>query len=91
MVKLGKEVKMKTDIFIHAIKKRNNLQFLYGLQEVNLEPYYIAKNKIGQKIIYGRVKNSNQIRKFEYNKIANIRIVESFRFSPRIPISAFAS
>ena len=91
MVKLGKEVKMKTDIFIHAIKKRNNLQFLYGLQEVNLEPYYIAKNKIGQKIIYGRVKNSNQIRKFEYNKIANIRIVESFRFSPRIPISTFAS
>lgn len=91
MVKLGKEVKMKTDIFIHAIKKRNNLQFLYGLQEVNLEPYYIARNKIGQKIIYGRVKNSNQIRKFEYNKIANIRIVESFRFSPRIPISTFAS
>jgi riboflavin synthase alpha subunit len=82
---------MKTDIFIHAIKKRNNLQFLYGLQEVNLEPYYIAKNKIGQKIIYGRVKNSNQIKKFEYNKIANIRIVESFRFSPRIPISTFAS
>lgn len=91
MVKLRKEVKMKTDIFIHAIKKRNNLQFLYGLQEVNLEPYYIARNKIGQKIIYGRVKNSNQIRKFEYNKIANIRIVESFRFSPRIPISTFAS
>ena len=91
MVKLGKEVKMKSDIFIHAIKKRNNLQFLYSLQEVNLEPYYIAKNKFGQKIIYGRVKNSNQIRKFEYNKIANIRIVESFRFSPRIPISTFAS
>jgi len=91
MVKLRKEVKMKTDIFIHAIKKRNNLQFLYGLQEVNLEPYYIARNRIGQKIIYGRVKNSNEIKKFEYNKIANIRIVESFRFSPRIPISTFAS
>lgn len=91
MVKLKKEAKMKTDIFIHAIKKRNNLQFLYGLQEVNLEPYYIARNKIGQKVIYGRVKNSNEIRKFEYNKIANIRIVESFRFSPRIPISTFAS
>ena len=82
---------MKTDIFIHAIKRRNNLQFLYGLQEVNLEPYYIARNKIGQKVIYGRVKNSNEIRKFEYNKIANIRIVKSFRFSPRIPISTFAS
>jgi len=82
---------MKTDIFIQAIKRRNNLQFLYGLQLVNLEPYYISRNKIGQKVIYGRLKNSNEIRKFEYSKIANIKIVESFRFSPRIPINNFAS
>ena len=82
---------MKTDIFIQAIRKRNNLQFLYGLQEVNLEPYYISKNIVGKKVIYGRIRNSNEIRKFEYNKIANIRIIESFRFSPRIPINSFAS
>jgi len=82
---------MKTDIFIQAIKRRNNLQFLYGLQLVNLEPYYISRNKIGQKVIYGRLKNSNEIRKFEYSKIANIKIVELFRFSPRIPINNFAS
>jgi hypothetical protein len=82
---------MKTDIFIQAIRKRNNLQFLYGLQEVNLEPYYISKNPSGKKVIYGRLRNSNEIRKFEYNKIANIRIIESFRFSPRIPINSFAS
>ncbi|MDH3268272.1 MAG: hypothetical protein OEM46_05395 [Ignavibacteria bacterium] len=82
---------MKTDIFIQAIRKRNNLQFLYGLQEVNLEPYYISKNIVGKKVIYGRIRNSNEIRKFEYNKIANIRIIESFRFSPRIPIDSFAS
>jgi hypothetical protein len=82
---------MKTEIFIQAIKNRNNLQFLYGLQVVNLEPYYISKNKSGKKIIYGRLKNSNEIRKFEYNKIANIKIIESFRFSPRIPINSFAS
>ncbi len=30
-------------------------------------------------------------RKFEYEKIANIKIIESFRFSPRIPINSFAS
>ena len=82
---------MKSDIFLQAIKNRNNLQFLYGLQQVNLEPYYISRNKIGKKVIYGRIKNSNQIVKFEYSRIANIKIVESFRFSPRIPITAFAS
>jgi len=82
---------MKSDIFLQAIKNRNNLQFLYGLQQVNLEPYYISINKIGKKVIYGRIKNSNQIVKFEYSRIANIKIVESFRFSPRIPITTFAS
>ncbi len=82
---------MKTDIFIQAIRKRNNLQFLYGLKEVNLEPYYISKNMVGKKVIYGRIRNSNEIKKFEYNKIANIRIIESFRFSPLIPINSFAS
>jgi len=91
MVKLERNRIMKTDIFIQAIRNRNNLQFLYGLQEVNLEPYYISKNTFGKKVIYGRVRSTNQIRKFEYNKIANIRIVHSLRFSPLIPINSFAS
>jgi len=82
---------MKTNIFIQAIRSRKKLQFLYGLQMVNLEPYYIAKNRIGKKVIYGRIRNSNEIRKFEYDKIANIKVIESFRFSPRIPINSFAS
>jgi len=82
---------MKTDIFIRAIRNRKNLQFLYDLQEVNLEPYYIARNIFGKKVIYGRLRSTNEIRKFEYNKIANIRILESFRFSPLIPLNAFAS
>lgn len=81
---------MKTDIFIQAMRKRNNLRFLYGLQEINLEPYYITKSRSGKKVIYGRLRNTNEIRKFEYDKIANIRIIESFRFSPRIPINSFA-
>jgi predicted DNA-binding transcriptional regulator YafY len=80
---------MKTDIFIQAIRKRNNLQFLYGLQEINIEPYYITKNRSGKKVIYGRLRNKNEIRKFEYDKIANIRIIDSVRFSPRIPINSF--
>lgn len=90
MVKLERSGKMKTDIFIQAIRNRNNLQFLYNLQEVNLEPYYISKNTSGKKVIYGRLRSTNEIRKFEYNRIANIRILESFRFSPLIPINSFA-
>lgn len=90
MVKLKRNNTMKTDIFIQAIRNRNNLQFLYGLQEVNLEPYYISKNTSGRKVIYGRLRSTNEIKKFEYNKIANIRILQSLRFSPLIPINSFA-
>jgi hypothetical protein len=82
---------MKTDIFNKAIRCRNNLQFLYGMQSVSIEPYYITKNQFGKKILYGRIRNTNEIRKFEYNKIANIRILNSFKFSPIIPINTFAS
>lgn len=81
---------MKTDIFIKAIRKRNNLKFLYRLQEYMIEPYYITKDRSGKKVIYGRVKNTNEVRKFEYDKIANIRIVDAYRFSPIIPITTYA-
>jgi hypothetical protein len=81
---------MKSEIFIQAITKRNNLRFLYELEEINLEPYYITKSRSGKKVIYGRLRNTNVIRKFEYDKIANIRVVGSKRFSPRIPINSFA-
>lgn len=82
---------MKTDIFINAIRCRNNLQFLYSLQPVSIEPYYITKNQFGRKVLYGRVRNTNEIRKFDYNKIANIRTLSTIKFSPLIPINTFAS
>jgi hypothetical protein len=75
---------MKTQIFSEAISKRNQIKFLYGLDEVLLEPYYITKDKLGKKVIYGRVSNSFEIKKFEYSLIANIKIVSNKRFSPRI-------
>lgn len=86
MVKLVSEPKMKTEIFIKAIRKRNNLRFLYGLQEILIEPYYITREKSGKKVIYGKLKTTNEIRKFEYDKIANIKVMESYKFSPVIPI-----
>ena len=82
---------MKTDIFIRAIRNRQYLKFLYGLKEIMIEPYYVTRSKEGKKVIYGRLKSTNEIRKFDYDKIANIRVVEAYRFSPIIPINTFAS
>lgn len=77
---------MKTKIFSDAINKRNQIKFLYGLNEVVLEPYYITKDKLGKKVIYGRVNNSCEIKKFEYGMIANIKVFSDRRFSPKINI-----
>ena len=77
---------MKTNIFLTAIKNRNNLRFLYGLTEMMIEPYYITREKSGKKVIYGRVKSTNEVRKFEYDKISNIRVLNDVKFSPVIQI-----
>ena len=82
---------MKTEIFETAIKNRNRLSFLYGLNEVLLEPYYITMEKSGSKVIYGKVYQSSEIKKFNYSKIANIKVLEKKRFSPIIPIIPLAS
>ncbi|MGD8305414.1 MAG: hypothetical protein PVF17_02070 [Ignavibacteria bacterium] len=82
---------MKSEIFLSAIQKRNNIKFLYNLDEYMIDPYYITIERNGKKVIYGRIKNTNEIRKFEYEKISNIRVMESIRFSPVIPIIPQAS
>ncbi|MDP2362628.1 MAG: hypothetical protein Q8M94_02540 [Ignavibacteria bacterium] len=82
---------MKTEIFETAIKNRNRLSFLYGLNEVLIEPYYITMEKSGSKVIYGKVYQSSEIKKFNYSKIANIKVLEKKRFSPIIPIIPLAS
>lgn len=81
---------MKTEIFSTAINNRNRIRFYYGLNEVHLEPYYITREKNGKKVIYGRMNNTNEVKKFEYNKIANIRVLKN-RFSPIIPLLANVS
>lgn len=77
---------MKSQLFSSAIMNRNRVRFLYKLSEVVLDPYYITVEKTGKKVIYGRMYNSNEIRKFEYDRIANIRILNTRRFSPIIPL-----
>lgn len=82
---------MKTEIFLSAIKNRNNLRFLYDLKETVIEPYYVSRERTGKKIIYGRLRSTNEIKRFSYNKITNIRVMRNLRFSPVIPIIPLAS
>ncbi|GJQ61950.1 MAG: hypothetical protein SCALA702_10030 [Melioribacteraceae bacterium] len=77
---------MKTELFSSAITNRYPLTFLYDLQPITFEPYLIARNRTGKKVIYGRESNSNAIKVFEFDKIYNIKINFSHRFSPIIPI-----
>ncbi|MCK9280810.1 MAG: hypothetical protein M0P71_09325 [Melioribacteraceae bacterium] len=77
---------MKSLLFTTAIIKRLKVSFIFGAELISLEPYYISKNKNGEKVVFGRINNLNEIRVFEYNKIFNLRLLEQNRFSPLIPI-----
>lgn len=87
MVKLKTgEIKMKSEIFSTAITNRNQIRFLYGLNEVVVDPYYITKEKSGKKVLYGRVLRSSEIKKFDYDRIVNIKVMNKVKFTPLIPI-----
>jgi len=80
---------MKTKIFKEAILRRNKIRFVYGIETIILEPYFISVTKEGKKVIYGKVNNSNQIKSFYYDKIFNIKLLKKKKFSPIIPILPF--
>jgi hypothetical protein len=79
---------MKSQLFYSAIYNRFKVQFLYGLKEVILEPYFISLDKSGKKVIYGRADSSNEIKRYEFGRIANIKILNKRRFSPIIPLAS---
>jgi hypothetical protein len=60
---------MKTNLFADAIKNRNKLRFLYNLNEVVLDPYYVTTDKLGDKVVFGRISHTNEVKMFRYNKI----------------------
>jgi hypothetical protein len=82
---------MKSEIFLRAIRNRNEIRFYYGTDEVFVQPYYITTDRYGNKVLYGKLRGTNEIKKFEYKFISNIRILISQRFSPIIPIIPLAS
>ncbi len=77
---------MKSEIFNKAIMQRHRITFLYDFRLITLEPYYIGVNKNGNKVVYGKVNSTNRICAFEYSKITNIKVLNSHKFSPIIPI-----
>ncbi|WKZ68550.1 MAG: hypothetical protein QY331_11385 [Melioribacteraceae bacterium] len=77
---------MKSEIFAHAIRSRKRVRFIYNLDEIILEPYFISKSRNGKKVIYGRPNNTSEVKKFEYDRIYNIKVIDFKKFSPIIPI-----
>jgi hypothetical protein len=82
---------MKSAIFANAISQRCKIKFLYSFQEVIIDPYFTAIDKNGKKVIYGKSSASNEIKKYEYDRISNIKLLSYQRFSPIIPIINEAS
>ena len=82
---------MKSEIFSSAINNRNEVKFLYLMDEVVLHPYYISRGKDGKKVIYGRMSNTSAIKKFELGRIANLKVFDKVKFSPIIPLMSKVS
>lgn len=79
---------MKSRIFTSAIYNRHRVKFLYGLKEIVLDPYFIGQDKSGKKVLYGKADFSNEIKRYEFGKIANIKVLNNVRFSPIIPLAS---
>lgn len=77
---------MKTQIFETAIRNRNRISFIYNFSQVFIEPYYMTFEKDGSKVLYGKVLQNNEIKKFDLSKIANIKVVEGRKFAPIIQL-----
>lgn len=77
---------MKSEIIFNAIKNRKKLKFIYGFKEIIIEPYFVAVNRQGKKIIFGRINNSPEVKMFAYENIYNLHVLEFSKFSPIIPL-----
>jgi hypothetical protein len=82
---------MKSEIFLGAIRNRFEIRFYYGTDEYFVQPYYISNDRYGNKFLYGKLRGSNEIKKFNYMLISNIRVLFTKKFSPIIPIIPLAS
>ncbi|MGE5362967.1 MAG: hypothetical protein ACM3SM_02470 [Bacteroidota bacterium] len=78
---------MKTIIFANAIFNHCKIRFLYGLEEVVLEPCFVTFDSRGKKTLYGRTASAHgEIRSFQFSRIANIKLLNSIKIEPDIPV-----
>ncbi|MBV6511175.1 MAG: hypothetical protein HRU80_06105 [Ignavibacteriales bacterium] len=76
---------MKSMIFSEAIEKRRKVNFFYDDLLIEIEPYFLAMDKFGHKVVYGKVTGTDAVRKFEFFKISNLRVLLQ-GFAPALPL-----
>ena len=69
---------MKTEIFKSAIRNRNRLIFLYGLDEIQIEPYYITIEKNGGKFHPSTAGVEDLISYFDSHILEKIKLRNGF-------------
>lgn len=79
---------MKSSVFSEAIETRKRVSFFYDESVVEIEPYFLAEDRFGNKVIYGKVNGSEYVKKFEFNRISNLRI-QAARFAPSLPMFTY--
>ncbi|MCC6549650.1 MAG: hypothetical protein IT279_06230 [Ignavibacteriaceae bacterium] len=76
---------MKSLIFSEAIEKRRKVTFFYDDAMIEIEPYFLAMDRFGHKVVYGKVSGTVSVRKFEFIKISNLRVLRK-GFAPALPL-----
>ena len=77
----------KSEIFEQAMKNRMKIRFYYDLREEVIYPYFIITEEDGTKAIYGKSKKDKKVKKYDYKRIVNIKLLPNEHFIPMIPIS----
>lgn len=81
---------MKTIVFFEAIESRKRVSFFYDENKVEIEPYFLAEDRFGHKVVYGKIAGSDYVKKFEYARISNLRI-EPVRFAPSLALHTYTA
>jgi hypothetical protein len=77
---------MKSDILTMAINRRSKVRFLYRMEEVIFDPYFILYEEDGSKAIYGKADTLQQLKKFDFRRIVNLKMLPLEHFNPDVPV-----
>ncbi len=77
----------KSEIFAKAMANGMKVRFYYNLQEEVIYPYFIITEEDGTKALYGKSKEDKKVKKYDFKRIVNIRLLPNEHFIPLIPIT----